>query len=46
MTLVNGQSAGRRGRIIDVRPDNGEPVRAVRVELPGHQHLMKVVERL
>ena len=31
---------------IDVRPGNSEPVLAVRIELPGYEHLMKVVERV
>jgi AraC family transcriptional regulator of adaptative response / DNA-3-methyladenine glycosylase II len=32
--------------IIDVRPDDAEPVLAVRIELPRYQRLMKVVERI
>jgi len=39
-------SIGGTTGIIDVRPDNTEPVLAVRIELPGYQDLMKVVERV
>ena len=41
-TISIGGAAG----IIDVRPDSVEPVLAVRIELPGYQDLMKVVERV
>ena len=41
-TINIGEVAG----IIDVRPDSGEPVLVVRIELPSYQHLMKVVERI
>ena len=41
-TISIGNAAG----IIDVHPDNAEPVVAVRIELPGYQDLMKVVERV
>jgi AraC family transcriptional regulator of adaptative response / DNA-3-methyladenine glycosylase II len=39
-------SIGGVAGIIDVRPDNIEPVLAVRIELPSYQYLMKVVERV
>ena len=39
-------SIGNMPGIIDVRPDSTEPVLTVRIELPGYQYLMKVVERI
>ena len=41
-TISIGGAAG----IIDVCPDKIEPVLSVRIELPGYQDLMKVVERV
>jgi AraC family transcriptional regulator, regulatory protein of adaptative response / DNA-3-methyladenine glycosylase II len=39
-------SVGDAMGIIDVRPNNIEPALTVRIELPGYQFLMKVVERV
>ncbi len=39
-------SVGDEPGIIDVRPDKTEPALIVRIELPGYQFLMQVVERV
>ena len=39
-------SIGDLTGVIDVRPDETEPFLTVRIDLPGYQHLMPVVERV
>jgi AraC family transcriptional regulator, regulatory protein of adaptative response / DNA-3-methyladenine glycosylase II len=41
-TISVGDAAG----VIDVRPDKTDPALLVRIELPGYQFLMKLVERV